>query len=166
MIVRMRRLGVDVGGVIIEPADEDDDTSFFGAHYLRTPPVDGAFEALAALVDEVFGDQVHVVSKCGEATERRTREWLAHHDFFTRTGIGSDRLHFCRTRPEKAPIAERLGLTHFVDDRLEVLGYLGTVEHRYLFHPRDAEVARHAAHLPAVHRVETWPELLATLRAR
>ncbi|GAA4570717.1 hypothetical protein GCM10023176_29910 [Micromonospora coerulea] len=96
----------------------------------------------------------------------RTRHWLAHHDFHRRTGIGPERLRFCRTRPEKGPIAARLGLTHFVDDRLEVLGYLDTVGHRYLFRPRPDEVTAHAAHLAGVHRVESWPELAATLRAQ
>lgn len=163
MIGPMRRLGVDIGGVIIEPADEDADTSFFGEHYLRTPSVDGVFDALGAL-GPVF-DEVHLVSKCGESTERRTREWLAHHDFPARTGIPVERVHFCRTRPAKAPIARRLGLTHFVDDKLEVLGYLDSVPHRYLFRPRPAEVAAHAALLPGVHRVQSWAELTAVLRA-
>ncbi|MGC4869788.1 hypothetical protein ACLQ3B_30595 [Micromonospora sp. DT53] len=159
----MRRLGVDIGGVIIEPADEDADTSFFGAHYLRTPAVDGAFDALAAL-GSAF-DEVHLVSKCGEATEGRTRQWLTHHDFSARTGIPVERAHFCRTRPDKAPIARRLGLTHFVDDKLEVLGYLDSVPYRFLFRPRRAEVAAHAALLPHVHRVESWSELTPLLRA-
>ncbi|MEU7976744.1 hypothetical protein AB0B48_32405 [Micromonospora sp. NPDC049089] len=43
MINAVRRLGVDIGAVIIEPADDDADTSFFGAHHLRTPAVVGAF---------------------------------------------------------------------------------------------------------------------------
>ncbi|MEU8111959.1 hypothetical protein [Micromonospora sp. NPDC048947] len=159
----MRRLGVDIGGVIIEPADDDADTSFFGAHYLRTPAVVGAFDALAAL-GPAF-DEVHLVSKCGEATERRTREWLAHHDFPARTGVPVERLHFCRTRADKAPIASRLDLTHFVDDKLEVLGYLDSVPHRFLFRPRKSEVAAHAALLPRVHRVESWSELTPLLRA-
>ncbi|PYC68488.1 hypothetical protein C7C45_18690 [Micromonospora arborensis] len=163
MIAGMRRLGVDIGGVIIEPADEDADTSFFGANYLRTPVVDGAFEALAA-VGPAF-DEVHLVSKCGQSTELRTREWLTHHDFPARTGIPEQRVHFCRTRPDKAPIARRLGLTHFVDDKLEVLGYLDSVPHRFLFRPRPAQLAAHAALLPRVHRVESWPELTPLLRA-
>ncbi|KOX10556.1 hypothetical protein ADK66_09125 [Micromonospora sp. NRRL B-16802] len=163
MIGGMRRLGVDIGGVLIEPADEDADTSFFGANYLRTPAVDGAFDALAAL-GPAF-DEVHLVSKCGATTEQRTRDWLAHHGFPARTGIPVDRVHFCRTRPAKAPIAQRLGLTHFVDDRLEVLGYLESVPHRYLFRPRPAEVDAHAALLPLVHQVRSWPELTALLRA-
>ncbi|MFJ6197688.1 hypothetical protein [Micromonospora sp. NPDC092111] len=157
----MGRLGVDVGGVVIEPTSRDDDTSFFGPNYLRTPPVPGVFEGLAALVP--LFDETHVVSTCGERTERHTRAWLDHHDFYTRTGIAPERLHFCRTRPAKAPVAARLGLTHFVDDRLEVLGYLDTVGHRYLFRPYPPELAAHAAHLPGVHRVESWSELVAAL---
>ncbi|MEV0808060.1 hypothetical protein [Micromonospora sp. NPDC050200] len=159
----MRRLGVDVGGVIIERSDGDEDTSFFGDNYLRTPPLDGVFEALAEVVP--LFDEAYVVSKCSEPTERRTREWLTDHDFHARTGIGPERLRFCRTRPEKGPIAARLGLTHFVDDRLEVLGHLDTVPHRYLLRPRQDEVDAYAALLPGVHRVESWPELVARVVA-
>ncbi|MFC4147194.1 hypothetical protein ACFO0M_13135 [Micromonospora mangrovi] len=158
----MRRLGVDVGGVIIERTAGDDDTSFFGPDYLRTPPLAGVFEALAALVPRF--DEAYVVSKCTEPTEERTRQWLAHHDFHTRTGIGPDRLYFCRTRPEKGPIAARLGLTHFVDDRLDVLTCLDTVPHRYLLGAREGEVT--GVEQAGVHRVESWPELAATLAAQ
>ncbi|MEK8106716.1 hypothetical protein NKG94_18920 [Micromonospora sp. M12] len=162
MIGAMRRLGVDIGGVIIEPADDDADTSFFGAHYLHTPAVDGrstrsrrsARRSTRCTWCPAWGGH-----------RGRTREWLAHHDFPARTGIPEERMHFCRTRPDKAPIARRLGLTHFVDDKLEVLGYLDSVPHRFLFRPRRAEVARHAALLPRVHPVQSWPELTGLLRA-
>lgn len=160
----MEALGVDVGGVIIQPADDDADTSFFGDHYLRTPPVPGVFEGLATLVAARFGPAVHLVSKCGEQTEARTREWLAHHDFYRRTGISPENVHFCRTRAAKAPIAAELGLTHFVDDKLEVLSYLSSVPHRFLFRPSPGEVAAYAEHLAAVHPVASWPELVAALR--
>lgn len=159
----MRALGVDIGGVIIQPAGDDVDTSFFGDNFLRTPPMPGAFGGLATVVDRRFGQHVHLVSKCGEQTEARTRRWLAHHDFYDRTGIRPGRVHFCRTRAAKAPIAAELGLTHFVDDKLEVLSYLTTVAHRFLFRPREAEVQAHATHLPAVRRFETWPDLVTAL---
>lgn len=156
---------MDVGGVIIEPADEDADTSFFGENYLRTPPMPGVFEGLATLVAARFGPAVHLVSKCGEQTEAHTRQWLAHHDFHGRTGVPAQNVHFCRTRAAKAPIAADLALTHFVDDKLEVLSYLTTVPHRFLFRPRRAEVAAHAQHLSEVRRVESWPDLVAVLEA-
>lgn len=183
------RIGVDIGGVIIQQVDRlypieaagpgagqtgttgpdaeradrsDQDTSLL-RDFRRTPPMPGAFEALATLVSEVFGEHVHLVSKCGERVERRSRLWLAHHDFYRRTGIAAGNVHFCRTREAKAPIAAALGLTHFVDDRLEVLSYLDTVPNRFLFRPREEEVRGHQRHLAAVHRVESWPELVTLI---
>jgi len=158
-------LGVDVGGVIIERAGDDDDTSIFGPSYLDTPPVADAFDALAALARAGgrFADAVWLVSKCGPEVERRTREWLAYRRFHERTGIPPERLRFCRTRADKAPIAAALSLTHFVDDRLEVLGYLGSVDHRFLFRPHPDEVARFARLLPQVTVVYGWLELTRLL---
>ncbi|MBF9132253.1 hypothetical protein I0C86_25370 [Plantactinospora sp. S1510] len=179
------RIGVDIGGVIIQQVDRlypiettgpgaeqveqadqaDQDTSLL-ADFRRTPPMPGVFEALATLVSEVFGAHVHLVSKCGERVEQRSRLWLAHHDFYRRTGIAAGNVHFCRTREAKAPIAAALGLTHFVDDRLEVLSYLDTVPHRFLFRPREHEVRSHQRHLAAVHRVGSWPELVTLIAER
>jgi hypothetical protein len=157
---------VDIGGVIIVPDDEVEDTSFFGDGYLRTPAVPGAFAGLASLVHDRFGAEVHLVSTCSAPTERRTREWLDHHDFHGRTGIAPAHVHFVRTREAKAPVAADLGLTHFVDDKLEVLSFLTTVQHRFLFHPRQGEVAARRDLLAAVRRVETWPELVSALLPR
>ncbi len=154
-------LGVDVGGVIISRSDADeadeDDTSFFGDNYLETPPVEGVFAALAGLVDGRFGDGVHVVSKCGPKVQARTLEWMEHHSFADRTGIPMSHVHFCRERREKGPICARLGVSHFVDDRLDVLRYLTTVPHRYLLgHPRG-EVP------DGVRVVASWAEIVGDL---
>jgi hypothetical protein len=72
-------------------------------------------------------------------------------------------MHFCRARADKAPICKSLGVTHFVDDRLEVLGYLSSVPVRYLFQPDAKEMARHAAHLAHVRVMESWREIIADL---
>ncbi|MFC6023139.1 hypothetical protein ACFP2T_44185 [Plantactinospora solaniradicis] len=176
------RIGVDIGGVIIqqvdrlypiettaqgtERADEADQDTSLLEDFRRTPPMPGVFDALATVVSEVFGEHVHLVSKCGERVEQRSRLWLAHHDFYRRTGIAADNVHFCRTREAKAPIAAALGLTHFVDDRLEVLSYLDTVPNRFLFRPREHEVRSHRRHLASVHRVESWPELVTLIGER
>ena len=92
------RLGVDIGGVIIERTDESEDTSFWGDNYLATPAVSGVFEALRSLRDVRFGDGLYVVSKSGAYTEWRAREWLERHAFYDRTGIPRDNVRFCRRR--------------------------------------------------------------------
>lgn len=153
-------LGVDIGGVIIDRANDGTDTSFFSENYLRTTAVEGVFDALRTLVDVKFGDEVYLVSKCGRNVELKTLHWLEHHDFYAYTGIDRSRVHFCRERHEKAGICKRLDITHFVDDRLEVLSHLTMVDVRYLFQPRAAEVRKFSHILPNVQQVQSWQELL------
>jgi len=156
--MKSKILGVDVGGVIIDRQNDRADTSFFGPNYLQTTPVEGVFDCLHAAVSAGF--TVHIVSKCGQNTQRKTLEWLAHHRFYERTGVDPERVHFCRTRPQKAPICTAQGITHFVDDRLDVLEYLNDVGELYLFQPNAADEARWRA---AGHRsrlVTRWSEVL------
>lgn len=125
-------LGLDVGGVIVDRAAHDTDTSFFGNRPMDTPSVPGSFEAIAKLVD-LFEHRVHIVSKAGPRISELTRQWLHVTGFFEQTGVDESHLHFVLRRPEKAPICERLGVTHFVDDRIDVLTHMTTVRHRYVF---------------------------------
>lgn len=126
-------LGIDIGGVLIRPARESGDTSFFSSGYLETPMVDGAFEAVALLNNGPYAQRVHLVSKAKSGTARKTVEWLAHHRFHELTGVPLERVHFCEQREEKAIIAKRHNLTAFVDDRIDVLQHLKGVATRILF---------------------------------
>ena len=152
------KFGVDVGGVILDRGNDREDTSLFGPAYLSAKPVQGAVEAVAKL-NEMFGGQVYIVSKCGQNIENKTREWMKHNKFHEQTGVGEDHLRFCRERKDKAPIAKELGLTHFVDDRLEILEYLkGIVQTRFLFRPSGNEI-KLIGRGPAI-LVFSWKELL------
>ncbi|MFK3985694.1 hypothetical protein ACI2K4_35695 [Micromonospora sp. NPDC050397] len=163
-LTRPPTLGVDVGGVIVTLVDRDEDTSFFGSRPLETPAVAGVFDALATLTVGPFAARVHLVSKAGPKVAANTRAWLTHHDFFDRTKIPAANLHFVRERADKSPVCQRLGVTHFVDDRLDVLAHLDTVEHRYLFLGGTAEQTP-ADGVPAWATVtDTWSGL-ATLLA-
>lgn len=150
-------IGIDIGGVIISRTNDSSDTSFFGAHYLKSAAVAGAYEYIAKIAKAGF--EVHLVSKCGANTERKSKEWLAHHDFYGITSVHPRNVHFCRERKEKAIICRKIGATHFVDDRLEVLSYLNTVEHRFLFDPVEREVQKHSRFLRFVIRTNSWEEL-------
>ena len=159
------KLGIDVGRVLISPGDESSpDTSFIGGSAedaLRTPAYEGMFEILPAIVEH-FGGRVWIVSKCGAKVRARTLDWFAHHLFFERTGIDPANVHFCRERPQKAGICADLGITHFVDDRLDVLDPMrGVVPWRYLFGPqRETPECETGLHL-----VPDWPSAGRVLRA-
>jgi hypothetical protein len=156
-------LGVDVGGVIVALRGRDEDTSFFGSRPLKTPAVAGVFDALATLTVEPFAGRVHLVSKAGPKVAANTRAWLTHHDFFDRTGIPEANLHFVRERRDKAPVCRRLGVTHFVDDRLDVLAHLDSVEHRYLFLGGTDQEAPDGSLPDWATAIDTWAGLAALL---
>jgi hypothetical protein len=134
-------LGVDFGRVINDASahPSGDDTSFLRGseeEMLATPKMAGSFESLNRL-EELFGGQVWIVSKAGPRIQANTERWLAHHDFYASTGIPSDHVRFVRRRADKAAVCTKLGITHFVDDRAEVLEHLmGIVPHLYLFGPQ------------------------------
>lgn len=153
-----RVLGVDVGGVIIDKQNDHTDTSFFGPSYLDTSAVPGVFQALRLAHESGF--LIHVVSKCGARTQERTLNWLQHHQFYQKTGVEPKNVHFCRTRPEKGPICQRLGVTHFVDDRLDVLDHLHSVKQLFLFQPNRQDAARWRQSAQRSRLVQGWNEIL------
>jgi hypothetical protein len=180
--MRQPRLGIDIGRVIIDGGAHPDgaldsvrragrgleaeslanaDTAFFQgdeATMLATPEMAGAVETIAALTVR-FDGRVWLVSKCGPRVEARTRRWLAGHDFFDRTGIEPDHLRFCRERADKRVHCVELGLTHFVDDRIEVHEAIrDVVEHRYLFGSQRPDRPGGGAPAPGyVTPVPDWP---------
>ncbi len=133
------KIGIDIGRVIIRPAQTEGDTSFLNgsdADAMKTPPSDGAFDAVQRLTAACDG-QAWLVSKCGPKIERRSRAWLAHWRFTERTGIPPSHFRFCRQRRDKTPIAAALGLNVFIDDRPDIIRHLdGVVDIRLLFGPQ------------------------------
>jgi hypothetical protein len=146
-------LGLDIGRVLMCPVADDGapDTSFFNVpdeQALAVPAAPCMWDVMPAIVD-VFEGRVWLVSRAGPRIEALTRRWLAHHRFFERVGMAPDAVRFCRKRPEKRDHALLLGLTHFVDDRVDVLQALrGAVPHLYLFGVQDRPAPDFARHLP------------------
>lgn len=94
--------------------------------YLRVKPIKGALETLQSLARNGF-PVIHIVSRVSAEKPfllRRCR-WLSTHGF--NSVVPVKRVHFCYERSDKAAICEKLGISHFVDDRLSVLQHLITV---------------------------------------
>jgi hypothetical protein len=147
-------LGIDIGRVLMCPTRDDGrpDTSFLGAGTeaaaLAIPPAPGMFEVVPALVG-LFGGRAWLVSKAGPRIEALTWRWLDHHRFFERTGMDASHVRFCRRRDEKRAHADELGLTHFIDDRTDVLKYLrGSVSCLALFGVQTEPIPEWVVHVP------------------
>lgn len=143
------RLGVDFGRVIHGGllAPGDDDTVFLDGGFeeaLASPATEGVYDVLPGLV-AAFEGRAWIISKCGDRVRKRTLAWLDHHDFYARTGLPRENVRFCRKRAEKAGHCAELGITHMIDDRLDVHGAIREiVPYRYLFGPKEGpEWVRH-----------------------
>lgn len=148
-------IGVDIGGVLVDRRYHDEDTSFFGSHPLETPPVRGCFEGLRRLVELASGN-VHIVSKAGPRVAELSMQWLRHHG--VPLYLPESHVWFVDRREHKAFYAEELGFTHFIDDRIDVLGALTGVQHRILF--TGAAVEAEPNHVPRwVHRCASWEQI-------
>lgn len=153
-------LGVDVGKVIIDRANDGTPTSMFSDGFLKATPVPGALSALKKLADEKFGKKIYIVSKCGIEMERKTLEWFLYNDFYEKTGISPDNVYFCRSYKGKNPICRDLGVTKFIDDRIRILKWLKTVPTRYLFQPEFEELKGYEKYLETVKIVNSWSEII------
>lgn len=169
-------LGIDFGDVIVGarvPTDSrgvEIESDYLSVNrFLRVLPIEGAFEAIRTLHEERFGDRIWIISKWREVVRDKCRVWLNHHRFFEITGVSRVRLMFCEERAKKVEIARSLGLTHFVDNKLEVVApMIGIVPHLFLFRPSEREIVEYGAgvEIGRVRRVESWPEIVRAILNR
>jgi hypothetical protein len=147
-------LGIDIGGVIIDGVRED------GEMRSEPPEVPGAFAAIARLSERRFRQQIWLISRCTSEMEQRLMGWLERRNFFSITGLDRQHVLFCREVRDKATVCRRLNVTHFIDDRLEVLVHLvGLVQHLYRFQSRASEGGPLLVNVDNIHPVKKWSEL-------
>jgi len=110
-------IGFDLGGVVL---DSPGGSVPLDSWPIREVP--GAVDTIRWM--HRVGDWpsgVHVISRCGPDVEAWSRHALDHVNFFERTGLSQGHVHFVRKVGEKVDLAVQLQLTHFVDDRSDVL---------------------------------------------
>lgn len=160
-----KSLGVDIGNVIINHRGTNkDDETLHEERYSTIPAADGVFESLNEL-NKLFGGRVYLISKCTPWAQDKILQWLDDNGFYGKTGINPQNVFFVRERNEKDVVCRRSAITHFVDDRLEVLSHMvESTPHLYLFQPDDSEIAGFKQFLQRVTRVESWNEAVNMIK--
>ena len=140
-----------------------EDTAFLGNNLeeaMKTPPSDKAFEIITEIV-RLFDGEVWIVSKCGPITQNKTKRWLELWKFYKITSFRRENIRFCLKRSEKSEICRQLGISHFVDDRLDVLESMrGVVDNLYLFGEQRCNIPDWLFH------VKNWQCTLQTIESR
>ncbi len=155
-------LGVDIGNVIIDHRlISKEEAKLLEERYSTIPATDGVFDCLKKLNDERFHGNIFLISKCTPWAKEKVSAWFKDNDFYNKTGVKPENVFFCQERSEKEKICKENNITHFVDDRLEVLSYMiDKVPNLFLFKPNEKEVEEFKQFLPKVIMVESWGEVL------
>ena len=99
------------------------------------------FELALPRLKRLFGTNIYIVSRVDDLTrgEKHVRNFMVEHNLYEYIPDGN--LNFCILRSEKAGICDKLGITHFVDDRTEVLSHMKNVKCRYALNPTERQLA-------------------------
>lgn len=154
-------LGIDIGGVLVDRAFHDDDCSFFGNRPRATCGC-GVVHS-PRLVGDVFDYRIGAGQQ-GRPSYRVHNPPVARALRFPRHHRRRHQVHFVDKRADKAPLCELLGVTHFVDDRSDVLESLDSVPNRYLFAGGSGHFSPDQPG-DGVTLVSEWHELATILRA-
>ncbi len=142
------KIGLDFGGVIVKIAEENLSKGDFIEEV-------NAISSISKLIND-YENEVWIISKASKSTQAATRVWLNKVKFYKNTGFISSNLFFCSKRHEKRELCKPLGITHFIDDNIEVLQALkGLIPNLFLFGTSNAPEGFIA--------VNDWDELLKKL---
>lgn len=118
-----RVLGVDLGYTIVNPKTKESYSD--------------SFRVLKRFKET--WDNVFIVSKVNEEQKVRAIKWLTESGFHTLTGIPFENIYFCQERNEKGPICKTLGVTHFIDDRAEVMFNMSPEITKFIINPHSED---------------------------
>lgn len=118
---------------------------------------------IADIIRKYGPNKFFIISRVNTEQKVRAQAWLNQSRFFGQTGMPEQNLFWCEERHQKAVIAKDLGLTHFVDDRPDVLIPMISVPHRFLFNPRLEDLEQFKKSLSGIRIIDSWNEFGAIL---
>lgn len=161
------RLGIDLGNVIIDHIAFGT-TRQYVQHggYLEIPPVEGALESLVKFLRQGNVERVAIIYNATDVADQKIFGWFMH--WLPQEVINSPKFTFLRSMGgrDKTCDCKRLKITHFIDDRVEVLNRLhGTVPHLFLINANVEEKVQHTAGSNSFCEVRGWDELTCLILA-
>jgi hypothetical protein len=140
-------LGIDLGWTIVGNRDTGD----------RYELAHNAFEVIKAI--KPYFNDVYIISKVNSEQKERSLKWIKDVDFFNSTGISPNNLYYCFERRDKAIFVRGLGITHFIDDKAEVLSHLDKDVAKVLFNPNEDDLTKYKNKLFNTWVTKDWLEI-------
>ena len=125
----MKNLGIDIGWTIKGDRISGN----------KDLPALNSFEIIKKLHN--YFDNIYFISKCNSEQKLHVEEWLIKYDVFNQTKVSPTNIYFCFERKDKSIFAKALELTHFIDDRPEVMYHLPNEIVKILFSPTSEDLS-------------------------
>lgn len=158
------RLGVDLGNVIIDHAKFGTTPDYIrNGDYLKIPPVTLALESIRLLLNGGIGTLI-VIYNASDVADEKILSWVEH--WVPNDVINDHRFNLTRSIGGRDKIRECIeyGITHFIDDRVEVLNFLnGRIPSLFLMNPNPDEKTTHSNETSSYVEVEGWNELTSII---
>lgn len=155
------KFGIDIGNVIINFRLTNSQSE---ENYSNIPATDNSFNTIKKL-SVLFEGRIFLISKCKELNENKILSWLKNNDFYNKTNVNEKNLLFCKERNEKAAICKTLKITHFIDDRIEVLSHMiSIVPNLFLYKPEPTQIIGYEKFLTAVIKINNWKDVIGFLK--
>lgn len=146
--VRAPIVGFDIGGTITQAT--------FGSNVKEPWPE--SFRVIKRILLEI-SPLAYIVSRVNEEQKTRAINWLYDNDVYAKTGLLKDNVFWCKERHEKGPIVQTLGITHFIDDRPEVMKYLPLDTVKIMINPDPVHLYEHCNLLRNYTVCKDWLEI-------
>ena len=128
------KIGFDLGGTLVHGDSHHNGSTSQKVFYPRAIDV---VRQCVELCKDAF-----IISKVNDKQRERALALLESSHFHEITGMPKENVFFCARRDQKGPIAEKLGINAFVDDRPEVMAYMDKKVYRILYDPILEDVIR------------------------
>ena len=119
--------------------------------------IEGAFEVIRKL-SPIF-EESYIISRVNSAQRDRALNWFETTDFFNQTLIKEENVYFCFDRRDKTHFVKSLEIDYFIDDRPEVLSFMGENVTKILFNPNKEDLEKYRERLNNYYIVKNWAEV-------
>ena len=143
-------LAIDLSGCLVKKSN------FTNTLYAHTKPIEDAFETIKLCQD--WFDDIYIVVKTASDNVTKMVEWLDKQNFWLFSGVTSLHCVFCISPEAKAEICKLLGVTHMIDDTIDILNKAKTVKYRYLFENSNFKTSLIGDEKNYIISTSSWPD--------
>ena len=154
------RIGIDINGVIANNKRVYIKTEQYSVFSV----MEDAIDVVRKIVNKYGAENIYIISRVkSHRLSFITGIWMETHNFLKESGILLDNIYICNLLKDKAEIAKKLQLTHFIDDRPKVLSYFPENISIIIFQPNE-EINKYPSVLSRAKTANSWKEIAKLLK--